>query len=139
MGHGAGYPHRFQGSSGGGRGGSSAQHVFKGKHMSGRYGNELVTVENLTVVNVDLENHLIYIKGAIPGPKGSVVTVKSAHKKPGANKPLVLVNVKELEEKNHILEEAKHYGLKLNNTMELSEMRKLVEEAKASKNKAQAE
>lgn len=139
MGHGAGYPHRFQGSSGGGRGGSSAQHVFKGKHMSGRYGNELVTVENLTVVSVDPENHLIYIKGAIPGPKGSVVTVKTAHKKPGVNKPLELVDVKELAEKNHILEEAKHFGLKLNNSMELAEMKKLVQEAKEAKNKNPAE
>ena len=54
--------------------------VFKGKKMAGRWGNEKVTVQNLKVVKVDAERNLILVKGAIPGSKGSLVSVKSAVK-----------------------------------------------------------
>ena len=48
--------------------------------MSGRYGNARITVRNLEVVGVDPENHLLIVKGAIPGPNGSYVTVRQTNK-----------------------------------------------------------
>jgi large subunit ribosomal protein L3 len=77
MAHGSGY-HRGQGSMGAN---SSPSRVFKGKVMAGHLGSEQVTVQNLELVKVDLENNLLAIKGAIPGPKGSIVFVKSTVKK----------------------------------------------------------
>lgn len=50
--------------------------VFKGHRMGGRMGNERVTVQNLEVVRVDLERNLLLIKGAIPGPKKGLITIK---------------------------------------------------------------
>lgn len=54
--------------------------VFPGTKGSGKMGNERTTVQNLTVVRVDAENNLLLIKGAIPGPKGGLVTVRQAKK-----------------------------------------------------------
>ena len=59
---------------------SSPSRVFKHKHLAGQYGVENVTIQNLEVVKVDLERNVLLIKGAIPGPKGSVVTVKNSVK-----------------------------------------------------------
>ena len=59
---------------------SDPSRVFKGKKMSGHLGNERVTVQNLAVVKVDVENNLIAIKGAVPGPKGSIVLVRNSVK-----------------------------------------------------------
>ncbi|MEG1525244.1 MAG: 50S ribosomal protein L3 [Clostridia bacterium] len=59
---------------------SSPSRVFKTKNLPGHLGNETVTVQNLEVVRVDAERNLLLIKGAIPGPKGSVVAVKSTVK-----------------------------------------------------------
>ncbi|WP_373213910.1 50S ribosomal protein L3 [Fusobacterium mortiferum] len=55
--------------------------VLKGKRMAGQYGNETVTVQNLKVVKVDVENNLLLIKGAVPGSKNSYIVVKPAVKK----------------------------------------------------------
>lgn len=54
--------------------------VFKNKKLAGHMGSVRVTVQNLEVVKVDAEKNLILVKGAIPGPKGSVVTIKEAVK-----------------------------------------------------------
>ena len=54
--------------------------IFKGKIGAGQMGAEQVTVQNLDVVKVDAENNLIAIRGAIPGPKGGIVYVKSTVK-----------------------------------------------------------
>ena len=54
--------------------------MFKNKKMSGHWGNERVTVQNLTVVRVDKERNLLLVKGAIPGPKGGMVVVKTSCK-----------------------------------------------------------
>ena len=54
--------------------------VFKGKKMAGNWGHETVTVQNLKIVKVDTDRNVILVKGAIPGPKGSLVSVKSAVK-----------------------------------------------------------
>ena len=77
MSHGGGPIHRHVGSIGAN---TFPAKVFKGKKMAGRWGNERVTVQNLKVVKVDAERNLILVKGAIPGAKGSLVSVKSAAK-----------------------------------------------------------
>ena len=75
--HGTGPVHRQAGSMGAC---SSPSRIYKGKKMPGHMGAVKVTVQNLDVVKVDTENNLLVVKGAIPGPKGSVVTVKSSVK-----------------------------------------------------------
>ena len=55
--------------------------IYKGKKMAGHLGAETVTVQNLVVVKVDAENNLIAIKGAIPGPKGGIVSITNSVKK----------------------------------------------------------
>lgn len=59
---------------------SDPSRVFKGKKMSGHLGAERVTVQNLTVVKVDAQDNLIAIKGAVPGPKGSIVLIRDSVK-----------------------------------------------------------
>lgn len=54
--------------------------VIKGMHMAGRMGNETSTVQNLELVKVDVEQNIILVKGAVPGPKGGIVTVRKAIK-----------------------------------------------------------
>ena len=51
--------------------------------MSGRYGNEKVTIQNLKVVKVDLDRNVLLIKGAVPGSKGTLLTIKEAVKSQG--------------------------------------------------------
>jgi large subunit ribosomal protein L3 len=76
MSHGSRY-HRGPGSMGAC---STPSRVFKGKKLAGHMGSEQVTIQNLEVVKIDAENNLILIKGAIPGPKKSLVTIKTAVK-----------------------------------------------------------
>ncbi|MDQ3717218.1 MAG: 50S ribosomal protein L3 [Actinomycetota bacterium] len=76
-GHGVQRKHRSPGSIGGC---ATPGRVFKGMKMAGRMGNARVTVQSLTVHRVDPEAGLLLIKGAIPGPKGGLVLVKSAAK-----------------------------------------------------------
>lgn len=75
--HGTGPVARHQGSLGAC---SSPSRVFKGRKMAGHYGHENVTVQNLKIAKVDVENNLIAIKGAIPGPKGGIVVIADAVK-----------------------------------------------------------
>lgn len=77
MTHGVGPVHREVGSMGSR---TTPGRVFKNKKMPGHYGHEAVTVQNLKIVRVDAERNLILIKGSIPGPKKSIVTIKSAAK-----------------------------------------------------------
>lgn len=70
--HGTGPVHRHAGSMGAC---SSPSRIYKGKVLPGHMGHEKVTIQNLCVVKVDAENNLIAIKGAIPGPKGGIVTI----------------------------------------------------------------
>lgn len=60
---------------------STPSRVYKGKKLAGHLGAERVTVQNLDIVKVDVENNLIAIKGAIPGPKGGYVVIADAKKK----------------------------------------------------------
>ena len=75
--HGVGPVHREPGSMGAN---SSPSRVFKHKNLPGQYGVENVTVQNLKVVKVDAARNALFIKGAVPGPKGSVVTVATSVK-----------------------------------------------------------
>ena len=75
--HGTGPVHRHAGSMGSG---TDPSRIFKGKIGAGQMGNEQVTIMNLDVVKVDPELNLIAVRGAIPGPKGGVVTVRSTAK-----------------------------------------------------------
>ena len=79
MGHGSQY-HRGVGSMGTLR----PMRVFKGKKLPGHMGNETVTIQNLEVVAIDLDENVILIKGNIPGPKNSFVVIKSSIKNPDA-------------------------------------------------------
>ena len=76
MGHGSKY-HRHAGSNGPA---TTPGRVFKGKHMPGQMGNVNVTVQNLEVVRVDVENNMILVKGAVPGAKKSLVILKETVK-----------------------------------------------------------
>ncbi|AJC73008.1 50S ribosomal protein L3 [Pseudothermotoga hypogea DSM 11164 = NBRC 106472] len=65
--------------------GSLGQHtepakIFKGKKMPGHYGNERVTIHNLEVVKLDVENNLIAVKGSVPGARGGLVLIRSPKK-----------------------------------------------------------
>ena len=75
--HGTGPVHRHAGSNGAN---STPSRVYKGKILPGHMGVEQVTVQNLEVVKVDAENNLIALKGAIPGPKGGIVTITDSVK-----------------------------------------------------------
>ena len=77
MGHGSQY-HRGVGSLGT----LLPMHVLKGKKMPGQMGNVQRTVQNLEIVSIDLENNVILVKGNVPGPKKSLVMIRTAVKKP---------------------------------------------------------
>ena len=81
MGHGSQY-HRGVGSLGT----MLPMHVLKGKKMPGQTGNVQRTVQNLEVVSIDTENSVILVKGNVPGPKKSLVMIRTAVKKPTVKK-----------------------------------------------------
>ena len=76
MAHGSKF-HRHQGSNGAC---SDPSKVFKGKGMPGHMGSKQITIQNLEVVRVDAENNLLLVKGAVPGPKKALVTIKETVK-----------------------------------------------------------
>ena len=87
MGHGSQY-HRGVGSLGT----MLPMRVLPGKKMPGRMGGEQVTVQNLEIIDIDLENNVILVKGNVPGPKNSLVFIKSSVKHEGqVNKALDLI------------------------------------------------
>ena len=76
--HGVQRKHRSPGSIGAC---ATPGRVFRGTRMAGRMGGDRFTVQNLTIQAVDLENNIILVKGAVPGPKGALVLVRTAAKK----------------------------------------------------------
>ncbi|RAL16552.1 mitochondrial 54S ribosomal protein uL3m [Aspergillus homomorphus CBS 101889] len=78
--HGVSLTHRSLGSAGPSQGGGSR--VYPGKKMAGNMGNEQNTVQNLKILQVDQENGIIVVNGSISGPKGCVVRIQDALKKP---------------------------------------------------------
>ena len=75
--HGGGPVHRHAGSMGSS---TDPSRIFPGKKQAGHMGVDQVTVQNLDVVKVDAELNMIAIRGAVPGPKGSIVYIKSTAK-----------------------------------------------------------
>ena len=103
MGHGSQY-HRGVGSMGT----LLPMHVLKGKKLPGHMGNEQVTIQNLMVVKVDLENNVILVKGNVPGPKKSLVLIKSGVKANGkklAAPELITYTEEVVEETTETVEE----------------------------------
>lgn len=96
-GHGSGY-HRGQGSFA--NNGRCNNRVIPGKHMSGHYGNESCTIQNLIIVESNIEKGYILVKGGLPGPKKSFLTIKSAYRKQFGNQEVI----KELVKKNVAVE-----------------------------------
>jgi large subunit ribosomal protein L3 len=95
MGHGSQY-HRGVGSLGT----LLPMHVLKGKKLPGHMGNVTTTIQNLEVVSVDLENNVILIKGNVPGPKKSLVMIRTSVKKGDkTNQAIELVSYEVEEEK----------------------------------------
>ena len=76
--HGVSISHRSHGSTGQCQ---DPGKVFKGKKMAGRLGNKKTTIQNLKILNIDTENNLIILKGAVPGHKGSILKIVDAVKK----------------------------------------------------------
>ena len=77
MTHGVSLVHREVGSM---SANSTPSRVFKNKHMPGQYGHEQVTIQNLEVVKVDTARNILLIKGCLPGPRGTIVTIKESVK-----------------------------------------------------------
>jgi len=75
--HGVSASHRSHGSTGNCQ---DPGRVFKGKKMAGHMGNTQITKQNLKIVNIDVENKLMAIKGSVPGKKNSIVFIKDAIK-----------------------------------------------------------
>lgn len=103
MGHGSQY-HRGVGSLGT----LLPMHVLKGKKLPGHMGNVATTIQNLEVVSVDLENNVILIKGNVPGPKKSLVMIKTSVKKgEKTNEALELISYEETAEEETVEKETK--------------------------------
>jgi large subunit ribosomal protein L3 len=75
--HGVKKVHRHVGGYGGS---ADPSRVFKGRKMAGRYGNARCTARNLKVVQIDVENNLLVVRGAVPGPNGGFVTIRRTNK-----------------------------------------------------------
>ena len=105
MGHGSQY-HRGVGSLGTMR----PMRVLKGKKLPGQMGGQLVTVQNLEIVSILLEDNVILVKGNVPGPKKSLVIIKSAIRNEGkVNEPIELVSYVEpvvSEQAQEVVEES---------------------------------
>ena len=100
MGHGS-HHHRAPGSMGT----MLPKRVLKGKKLPGHMGNEQVTIQNLEIISVDMENNCILVKGNIPGPKKSLVLIRTSVKKEGSKTPVELVSYEEVVENQTTEEE----------------------------------
>lgn len=111
----------------------SGNKVVKGMTMPGQMGNVQRTQQNLEVVAVDTENNLLLIKGSIPGPRKSYVIVKAAVKLLPNKEAKNLVNVREAQIKNELLDEAKKAGADVNTDMSVEEMKAAIAAAAEAK------
>ncbi len=78
--HGVKKVHRHPGGTGSHASTGGGGKPKKGKHMAGHYGNQRVTVRNLKVVSVDTQNHLLVVRGAVPGPNGGFLIIRETNK-----------------------------------------------------------
>ncbi len=115
----------------------SGNKVVKGMTMPGQYGNVTSTIQNLEVVSVDVENHLLLVKGSIPGPKKSFVVVKEAVKGLPTREAIELVDVNIAIRKNELLEEAKKAGADVNTEMSIKDMQAAISAAQEAKDAAE--
>ena len=129
--HGAGYPHRYQGSIVFGRGGSQGQRVRKGQKMSGHYGNELVTMQNLQILYINDRDNTITILGSIPGHVNGTIFVKEAVKKPHPVKPVEIITKSNMEELHEQVETLLNKEL-------VKEQNKAIDDAKTKQDQAKA-
>jgi large subunit ribosomal protein L3 len=79
--HGVKKHHRSPGSIGSLASNRGSGRPKKGKRMPGRYGHERTTIRHLAIVKIDADHHLMLVKGAVPGPNGSLVMVRPTNKK----------------------------------------------------------
>ena len=79
--HGVKKHHRSPGSIGSLASNRGSGRPKRGRAMAGRYGNERVTIRNLTVIKIDAENHVVLVMGAVPGPNGGLVMIRPTNKK----------------------------------------------------------
>jgi len=88
--HGTKKVHRHIGSTGMN---SDPHHTFKGKRMPGHYGHARCTIRNLQIVRIDLENNLLIVKGAVPGPNGGFLIIRETNKlpRPPLQRPVLAV------------------------------------------------
>ncbi|SNT15386.1 50S ribosomal protein L3 [Antarctobacter heliothermus] len=125
--HGVSVSHRSHGSTG------QCQNpgkVFKGKKMAGHMGSVRVTTQNLQVVRTDSDRGIIMIKGAVPGPKGSWVTVKDAVKKPAPEN--VILPAALMSAKREAMKAAEEAARQAEAEAKAAEDARLAEEAEAS-------
>ena len=128
MGHGSQY-HRGVGSMGT----LLPMHVLKGKKLPGHMGHELVTVQNLEIVKIDLENNIVLIKGNVPGPKKALVVIKTAVKNPDkVNEKEDLVFYEVEEEKEEVVNDAVETEVAVEETSEETTETPTEEETKES-------
>ncbi|WP_323770808.1 50S ribosomal protein L3 [Antarctobacter sp.] len=135
--HGVSVSHRSHGSTG------QCQNpgkVFKGKKMAGHMGSVRVTTQNLQVVRTDSDRGIIMIKGAVPGPKGSWVTIKDAVKKPAPEN--VILPAALMSSKREAMKAAEEAARQAEEEAKAAEEARLAEEAaqqEASLKAAEAE
>lgn len=99
MSHGSHY-HRGPGSMGT----MLPKRVLKGKKLPGHMGHEQVTIQNLQIIDVDLENNCILVKGNVPGPKKSLVLIRTSVKKGDVVNPVELISYEIVEEEPKVEE-----------------------------------
>ncbi len=114
----------------------SGNKVVKGMTMPGHMGNVQRTVQNLVVVNINVEDNYILVKGSIPGPNKGFVIIKQAVKQLPNKAEIELVNLKEEAIKNSLIEKAKHLGAEINSDMSVDAMNEIISQAEEVKNKA---
>lgn len=117
----------------GSAGSKFATRIMKGTKMPGHYGVENTTVQNLEVILVDENESLILVKGSVPGPRKSMVMVKSGVLTDKVKPAFELVDLQEVERKNALLEQAKKAGADVNTDMSVAELQAAVEAAQQAK------
>ena len=102
--HGVSISHRSHGSTGNSQ---DPGRVWKGKKMAGQYGNVNKTIQNLTVIQINNEDELLYVKGSVPGPKNSYLVVKDAIKLSLPENVIMPAGLKENKKDNKKLQDDK--------------------------------
>ncbi len=128
MSHGSRY-HRRPGSMGP----ISPNRVMPGKKLPGQMGGGTATSENLVVIMIDKNYEVLMVKGAIPGPNKSLVKIISSKKKTKAKEIIKIVNLKEIELKNQLLEEAKKWGASVTTDSSVEEMEAIINEVRSQR------